>query len=88
MTDRKKFGAYITYKWSGDDEDLDGYVSFGEYDGNLEISVPDGTPDEYIFYYCSEQELLDMIGVEQPDGWTILKVGNYNFGTDDWAVLS
>lgn len=78
MTDQP-IGANVRYTW--DTDTFSGYVSFGEYDEENNCSQPDGLNDDYIFYYCSHKELVDMIGVQQPDGWTITSIEAYSYGT-------
>jgi hypothetical protein len=71
----RPIGAAITYKWITDptNETLEGYVSFGEYDEATNRSLPDGADDDQVFYYCSPQELEELL-TENNGLWQLLSV--------------
>ena len=73
----KLIGAKITYRWdSGDLFNYEGYVSFGDYDEITETSLPDGTPDDLVFYYCSQKELEGQLNKSNGE-WTLVSIDEY-----------
>lgn len=75
-------GADITFRWIEEPEGAkqQAYVSFGEYDKENNCSSPDGLNDDFVFYYCSQQELVDMIGDTSGD-WVLISIDEYSYGT-------
>lgn len=77
-------GATIIYRWlteSLPNEDCEGYVSFGEY---IEANEQDsyGVNDDYIFYYCSQQELVEMLTQDLRKGrgdWQLVSIDEYHY---------
>lgn len=79
-------GATVTYQWNNGtlaDRDCEGYVSFGEY---IEANEQDsyGVADEDVFYYCSQQELVEMLTQPHPiNGWKLVSIDHYQYEEDE-----
>ena len=68
-------GATALCKWSDTKEEGEYYFSFGEYDETTETDNF-GVNDEDVFFYCSEGELLAMVGGDSND-FQVIKILNY-----------
>jgi hypothetical protein len=73
-------GAMITYTWNltdnlTDEDKQEGYVSFGEY---IEASNCDsyGADDDNIFFYSSQQELVEML-TNKTTEWKLLSIDGF-----------
>ena len=71
-------GAVVEYVWNDEpDDEITGYISFGEYVEELSCDTY-GMHDDAIFYYSSLEELS--VGLEED--WTLIRVVKYAI-TDD-----
>ena len=70
-----KIGATALCRWTHEEEEWEYYFSFGEYDPETEqdgFGVNDGD----VFFYCSEGELLAMVGGDSKD-FQVIKILYY-----------
>ncbi|MDI1362562.1 hypothetical protein [Methylotenera sp.] len=55
MVSKSPIGAQVAYKYQDDPQTYNAYVSFGQYDADLDEDEF-GIPDDNIFYYFHEGE--------------------------------
>ena len=79
-----KIGAYITWIWNDiPEEEREGYVSFGEWQGQEKNTDDWGTPDDEIFYYLTEEELEERKEETREFEWKCLSINRYVFLNDE-----
>lgn len=78
----RRIGATALCRWTDTGEEGEYYFSFGEYDKEADTDNF-GVYDGNIFFYCSEGELLAMVGKDGNDfqvkeilGYTEMEVAN------------
>jgi len=70
-----RIGATVLCKWADTKEEGEYYFSFGEYDEATETDNF-GVNDGNVFFYCSEGELLAMVGGDSND-FQVIEILNY-----------
>jgi len=70
-----KIGATALCRWADTKEEREYYFSFGHYDEATE-SDGFGVDDGNVFFYCSEGELVAMVGGDSND-FQVLEILNY-----------
>lgn len=70
-----RIGATALCRWVGEDDPIEYYFSFGEYNEETEQDTF-GVNDDRIFFYCSEGDLLNMVG-KMGEGWEVIQVLDY-----------
>jgi hypothetical protein len=78
-----KIGATALCRWADNKEEREYYFSFGHYDEATE-SDGFGVDDGNIFFYCSEAELIAMVGKDCSEGELVAMVGG---DSNDFQVL-
>jgi hypothetical protein len=73
-----RMGATALCKWVGEDDPIEYYFSFGEYDEETGQDTF-GVNDDRIFFYCSEGDLLKMVGRESQE-WEVVRIIEYAEG--------